>query len=446
MWLVLGCGVEAPDPGPPDDDPPVDPALQARIDAAIASVESDPCVTQDAGCEWADYEIGPAQLRLPWSTGEAILVIDELAGFVPELVRYRNRIRGYYRVNGDHIELQVRSVHLPRRFGDVLVGFADSTPAADLVAVSVAVSEAYRRLNLPSYVGHGGIVLSHLIDLVREQPLLLIDNTSLFQIASAMCTSGITPDTLAQATARNAALAADLRQLMTAHNVRFVNASFGTSSPVLALAWERTCGTPVPSTDQLRQLLHTEDAINDVLFHSDGVITAHAGANLGDPLDFPFDQVNVQYPNQVRIGFISSASSGLDEHGRGTVHKVQQFPDSGSADVYLNWGCEPAGVELSCATPHYQMVANYGLAVFTLPFMATSFINPLGAARLIKLRNANHAGEPMTNALIQTLKQELTPPLCGPAGDQPCVYQDPIAHDQLEGVRRRESPRRDIDR
>jgi hypothetical protein len=148
----------------------------------------------------------------------------------------------------------------------------------------------------------------------------------------------------------------------------------------------------------------------------------------------------------VRIGFISSASSGLDEQGRGTVHKVQQFPDSGSADVYLNWGCEPAGVELSCATPHYQMVAGYGLAVVTLPFMATSFINPLGAARLINLRYANHAGEPMTNALIQTLKQELTPPLCGPAGDQPCVYQDPIAHDQLEGVRRRESPSRDIDR
>jgi hypothetical protein len=38
----------------------------------------------------------------------------------------------------------------------------------------------------------------------------------------------------------------------------------------------------------------------------------------------------------------------------------------------------------------------------------------------------------MSNALVQALRQELTPSLCGDGGGQPCVYQDPIAHRQLE--------------
>jgi hypothetical protein len=73
----------------------------------------------------ADYEVGPAQFNTARSTGEGILVIDDFgAGVFPELVRYRNRICGFYRISGDNIEAQVLSVHLPKRLGDVLVSFA----------------------------------------------------------------------------------------------------------------------------------------------------------------------------------------------------------------------------------------------------------------------------------------------------------------------------------
>jgi hypothetical protein len=41
----------------------------------------------------------------------------------------------------------------------------------------------------------------------------------------------------------------------------------------------------------------------------------------------------------------------------------------------------------------------------------------------------------MSNALVQTLKRELTPSLCGDSGTHPCVYQDPIVHRQLEPYR-----------
>lgn len=185
----------------------------------------------------------------------------------------------------------------------------------------------------------------------------------------------------------------------------------------------------MPSAEQLRQVLHIYDPFYARLFHSDGVIAAHAAANLGDAADFPFDQVNAQYPNQVRVGFISSLSSGLDEFGRGTVHKDEQFPGDGSADVYFNWDCRTLG---PCADPHYQLSAAFGLAVGALPLMSSSYISPLAIARLVNLRYAIHASEPMTDELVSALQRELTPALCGDDGAQRCVYQDPILHHQLE--------------
>ena len=111
------------------------------------------------------------------------------------------------------------------------------------------------------------------------------------------------------------------------------------------------------------------------------------------------------------------------------MSKVEQFPTDRDADVYLNWGCEGPDV---CADPHYRVAGLFGLGSGTLPIMSTSYVTPLGLARLVNLRYANHGAEPMSNALVQTLRQELTPSLCGANGDQPCVYQDPIVHQQLE--------------
>jgi hypothetical protein len=411
------------------------PGLQKRIDDAVKSIQSDTCFAQadTSLCEWADYEVGPAQFNMARSTGEAILVIDDFgAGFFPELVRYRYRMLGFYRINGDKVEAEVLSVHLPKRLGDVLVSFAgpDFIPASALTQVVVPLDQSYGKLNL-IYYGHGGVVFAHLVDLVPEQPLVLLDLTHLLEIPSVVCES-LDVQSLATATAHNAAIATSLKQVMTEHNVRFINASFGSTVQTLATEWPRTCATAVPSSEELRQLLHVYDPIYDVLFNRDGVIAAHASADLGSPADFPFDQVNAQYPNRVRVGFMSSVSSGLDDQGRGTVHKADQFPVDGDADAYLNWGCEGLDV---CADPHYQLAGAYGLGAGTSPLMSTSYVTPLAVARLVNLRYANHAGEPMSNALVRTLEQELTPPLCGPGGDQPCVYQDPIAHRQLEPYR-----------
>jgi len=455
-WLAAGCGsdssmlsfdamqppMDAMQPPmdvmqPPIDAAPplLDPELQKRVDDAVKNIESDTCFTQDdiSQCQWADYEVGPAQVNMAKSTGEAILVIDSLgAGFFPGLVRYRNRILGYYHVNGDNVEAQTLSVHLPKRLGDVLVSFAgpEFIPASALSSIARATGPFYHKLNL-LFPGHGGIVFGHLVDLVPEQPLVLLDNTQFSDIPREVC-QGIDNETLRAATAHKAALAASLKQVMRDHNVRFINASFGDTAATLAAQWSTQCGGAVPNAEQLQQLLHAYDPLYDLLFNSEGIIAAHASANLGNPADFPFDQANAQFPNQVRIGFISSLASGLDAAGRGSPHIAEQFPVDGDADVYLNWGCEVTGGPPLCADPHYQLTETYGLTTTTVPLMSSSYIDPLALARLVNLRYANHPGEPMSNTLIQVLKQELTPPLCGVDGTQPCVYQDPVVHQQLE--------------
>ena len=407
-------------------------ALQRRIDDAIRSIRADTCFAQDdsSACEWADYEVGPAQFDMAKSTGESILVIDELGeGFFPELVRYRNRIRGFYRVSGEGLQSRVLSVHLPKRLGDVLVSFAgpEFIPAAVLASVGSAATSVYQKLNL-LYFGHGGVIFTHLVELTPEQPLVLLDLAGVLDLPPLVC-AGIDDATLEAATAHVTAIAASLEQVMAEHQVRFINASFGTTTETLITSWSNTCGGALPSTEQLRQLLHVYDPIYRLLFHSDGVITAHASANLGSPADYPFDQVSPQFSNRVRVGYFSSLSSGLDESGRGSLSKTEQFPADGDADVYLNWGCETLG---ECAERHYEGAGPFGLGSYTLPLMSSSYVNPMALARLIHLRYSNHGGEPLSNALVQTLRQELTPARCGADVAQPCVYQDPIAHLQFE--------------
>lgn len=412
--------------------------LAERIRGAVESIRADSCFAEEdtSLCVWADYDISPARFEMERSTGEAVLVIDDFGpGVYPLLLRYRNRLRGFYRIEGEQVQAQALSVHLPERLGDALVSFAgpEFIPARELAPVGAAASEIYGDLNL-FYYGHGGLVFGHLVELVPEQPLVLLELAPLVELPAAVC-AGIEDDTLAAVTGHFAAVAASLKQLMNEQDVRFVNASFGSSVSTVADAWGRACSGAVPSDAELRRLLHVYDPIFDLLFATEGIVTAQAAANLGDPEDFPFDQVSARFANRVRAGFFSSLSSGLDAAGRGVVQKAEQFPAAGDADVYVNWGCEFSGVDSTCADPHYEFAAPFGLGTATVPLMSSSYVDPLVLARLVNLRYANHAGEPMSDGLIQTLRQELTPSQCGEDGLTPCLYQDPIVHRQLEPYR-----------
>src|SRR5262249_33431189 len=135
-WLLLGLGLLAScgDAAPP---PPVSPSLEERIEAAVQRISADTCFAKDdtTECDWGDYEVGPAYFDMEVSTGEAILIVDSLGeGLFPQFVRYRNRILGVYRVNGDNVEADQTLAHLPRQLGEALVSLAgpEFIPASSL--------------------------------------------------------------------------------------------------------------------------------------------------------------------------------------------------------------------------------------------------------------------------------------------------------------------------
>ena len=444
---LVGCGdnellaqpdasIESPPDAPRDaPDSTLGPPLEERINAAVDRINGETCFTEPdtSECEWDDYEIRPAYFDMAVSTNESILIIDDFAeGTYPQFVRYRNRIRRFYSVDGQVLQPRDLSVRLPKRLGDSLAALAgpEFISASLLTAVGQAAGAVYSNVPL-LFLGHGGVVFSHLVELAPEQPLVLVHSAGLLKVLPSLC-DGVTPQKLTDAAAHFESLASSLSGVISANDVKFINASFGDTAQTLATDWSQTCTTPLPSPEVVRQLLHLYDPVYSVLFNTAGVITAHAGANLGDPADFPFDQPIQAYKNRVRVGFISSKNSGLNEHGQGTVMKSKQFPRDGDADVYVNWNC----VEFQgCGTPRYELAGAFGLGAFSVPLMSSSYVNPLGLGRLINLRYAAHDNEAMNDSLVQTLKQELTPAMCGQGNTQKCVYQDPIPHGQLEVYR-----------
>src|ERR1044071_7251707 len=93
-WFLSGCGDNLTAQGPLDADASPDAqtlTLQERINQAVQRIDADTCFlqTDTSGCEWSDFEVGPAHFNMAVSTGEAILVVDGFGvGLYPQFVRY----------------------------------------------------------------------------------------------------------------------------------------------------------------------------------------------------------------------------------------------------------------------------------------------------------------------------------------------------------------------
>lgn len=428
--LILAAMLPACEPAGGDS------ALDERIEAAKQQISHDTCFrTQDPSlCDWDDFEIGRNTFNMARRSDESILVADEFTSAAnPFLLRYRNRILSYYEFDEENDEFAPKSlvVRLPRTLGRVLVSFAgpEFIPASALTEISKAVNETYRSLNLAELPGHGAVVLGHLVDLVPEQPLVVVNRGALLSLPTELCSS-LSQGIVDGAKARIASRAASLRAILAQNNVRYVNASFGSTTHSLSDSWSSVCHSTPPGAEQMRSLLSIFEPVYETLFNTPGVIAAQASAEQGDPADYPFDQRIDRFANRLRVGHFSSTASGLDGDGRGALSKTGQFPvNNAGADVYLNWGC--VGYPPSCSEPHYQAVGDIGMSQGTVPIMSSSYITPLAVARLVYLRNVYHPQEPWTNDLVAQLQSDLRPPKCG-AGRDPCLYQDPIAHRELE--------------
>lgn len=433
-----GTGPGAQQPPPPAPDP-----LSIEIAAAISAIQADPCgrAPTPADCVWVERAYRPAEFSMAHGTGEALLVIDSFPSLPVQAIRFRKRIKGYYRPVPGGIGVASGSWRVPAVLWDVLDRFAQPTQVAAhrLRDVSRAAAR-YDALPLDT-VGHGSFVFGLLADPNPNQPLVLMDSLKLHVMNRAdFCDTSGRPDVQERLLRTAAQAAADLKGVIEAENVRFINYSAGHSLPQLAGDWAATCGTAAPPDTVLRAKLAAYAPLYAVLFATPGVMTAHASAQASTAADYPYDQASPDYPNRLRVGFFSSLASGLDAQGRGSYAGQGAWPSAGNADIYLNTGVLPQRPYDFNQTPLLQL-DRYGLDAYPITAPQPSWMAPLAVSRMINLRYGEFAGRTLDDKLIAELFARAVPAACPDQPQQRCRYQDPLLHGQIESVRLQFRPR-----
>lgn len=434
-----GGGDPPPGPGPgPEQPPPVDPLAQ-QIAAAREIIQADDCFRAGGGggCAFTDYHYRASEFAMTHSTGEAILIVDSFHTLPVRALRYRKRIRGYYRFGEGGVLAPAAGLwRVPTSLGRGLDSFSgpEHVPAWRLRSLAPIIPAAYPGVEFDN-VGHGSMVFSLLADANPHQSLVLLDGFNLSDMApQAYCdvSGGAASQHLLAAAAQ--AAAGRLRAMIQAEGVRFINYSGGHTLATIRANWTGACGSSPPSDALLRSRLIAHEPIYTVLFATPGVATAHAAIDGVDPADFPFDQPSPIYANRIRAGYFTALTSGLDASGRGDASALDGWPSAPSADVYVNTGVLPARPFQHNRTPLLQ-IDGFGVDHFPIAAPQTSWVTPLVLSRLIHLRQSMYETRAMDDALVAEVFRAAAPPLCVAQSGGRCRYQDPLAHGQLEAIR-----------
>jgi hypothetical protein len=425
-----------PPPAPPPP-PPAD-RLREQIVLATNEILADTCFRQGGtNCAWTERAYDPAEFAMTQSTGEALLVVDRFPTLPVRALRFRNRIRGYFRLREGGVMTPASSIwRVPTALWSALGRFAgpDHVASHRLNELSAAIASSYGSLTFDN-VGHGSYVFSLLVDTNPHQPLVILDAIDLSQMARADYCDASGSAAGQQRLVQTAERAADeVVRTMRTHNVRFVNYSAGHTLGTITASWQQDCGTPPPPDPVLRAKLAAYAPIYAALFNTPGVLTVQAAAEGGDAADTPYDQRSPSYGNRLRAGYFTSLDSGLDPDGRGNYMALAGWPERSRVDIYLNTGVLPQRPFQYNRTPLLQ-IDDFGVAVFPITGSRTSWVAPLGLSLLINLRYAAFGSRPMDNSLVAAIFDAATPGRCSDLPEGRCLYQDPLLHGRTEAVR-----------
>lgn len=448
--MLAGCGggsggsgavaQPSPQPGPARPSPAAD-SLAAEIAAAAAAIRADGC-TSSAACNWTERHYRPEEFLMQNGNSEALLVIDNFPNLPVRAIRYRKRIKAYYRAVPGGIGVASGTWRVPTVLWDALDRFTTPVQIAAyrLREVSQAARTRYDGLPLDN-AGHGSYVFSLLADANPEQALVVMDELNLHVMNRAdFCDTSGNPEAQARLLRTASQAAEQLKDIIRTQNVRFINYSAGHSLPQLAQAWPGSCGNPAPAEPVLRAKLAAYAPLYAVLFGTSGVMAAHASTEAGHPADFPYDQISPDYRNRMRIGYFTSLASGLDAEGRGQHAGLNAWPSAGNADIYVNTGVLPQRPYEFNRTPLLQ-IDQFGLDVIPITGPQPSWVAPLAVSRMISLRYGSFGKRQMDDALVADILAATTPVKCSDQPQQRCRFQDPLLHGQIEAVRLGYRPR-----
>ncbi|HWU94408.1 MAG TPA: hypothetical protein VN029_02350, partial [Sphingomonas sp.] len=415
------------------------------IAAARAEMLADTCFQGGVttGCSFTDRPYRPDDFAMDPNSGEALLIIDDLPRLPGAAIRFRKRIRNYYRLDaGGALANATTTWHVPTSLWNALDRFAypEYDPTEQLRSVAETAYRMYPGLNLDN-AGHGATVFRLIADTNPAQPLVLLDKIDLVDIAHAdYCDASGSAAAQTRLTAAARTAADNIVAMMRANNVRYVNYSAGHSQEVIRAGWAADCGTAVPAEAVLRDKLAAYAPIYAAMFGTPGVMTAQAASDNDGPANAPYDQKGAQYYNRLRAGYFAVLDSNLDEVGRGGIGGFPIWPARANADIFLNTGVAPVRPFEWNTTPLLQL-DGFGLALEPITVPSSSWVTPLLLSRLINIRFSTFPARPFDDALIADIFDKAIPASCPTQMDGRCAYQDPALHGQLEAVRLGYRPR-----
>jgi hypothetical protein len=422
---------------------------KARLAGLLDKVNADDCSAQgrDRGkCIVETKPVALGDVRIDDASPETVMLVDALPGLAIDTIRYQNRIAAYYRwTPAGTLDDSPFELEAPRTLRDILTSLQTSAfaPSERYSVLSEPLLQKYY-FTFTNVTSPGTLSFNLLVEHLPKHALVLV-NVPEPSGELASCKAFVSPDLRARMRVFYESAAEQLRGVMKKHNVHYVNFNGSLDLPSLKRSWlSSNCLTSPVSDDDLRAYIDAVSPLYESLFAMPGVVATQAASYDMLPAgDAPFDQASPKFYNRIRVGALVARDSGLDERGVGATPALLASlkPALGGADVYPNIGVlDRRGKDL--APMPMLMADGFGTSVSpALAGISTSSAAPLALARLVNLRESKHAGAPFDDALIATLRDELTPRACDAMPEQRCLAQDPLAHGQTEDLRLGYRPR-----
>lgn len=433
-------------------------ALRQQVQVFVAQekarIEAIDCRQSQTGvCEplkdirFSQGQVVNAKLR----PDQTILLADSGLAH-PSVLRYRSRVLAFYRLNEASGRFEASDPLIPEtpRWGAELLRAIDGfqyrytdaagapaqrpvfVPAPWLAELRPLLRE-HRDFASAYRAQHGLPVLGHLAEHNPEAGFVMVDQIFgpfLKAHRTAFCAKDA--QGLEQAADR---MAGSLRELMQSHGVDYVNLSAGADRESLAEAWTQQKCEGSASAAELDRLVLAFRPVYGALFESPGVLGVQAAGVLMSPQSHGLDVLALR--NRVRVSSFQADRTALPADGvtggQRPLVREDLAQDRSWVDVFVNGG--QIGLDFPPehgSSPPLYANGLYSMSMGPLSSASTSYSAPLVLSRLIQLKQRRAPDAALDDALIQRLRQDLTPSGCSWAPEDAgvCKLQDPSWHRQ----------------
>ncbi len=344
------------------------------------------------------------------SLGQRILILENF--FVPDsaMLRYRNRVLGFYKLEEDAPKYKEyfpdTEVYEPfDEIAEFLSQLPYHVPAADLSSERLRENGFSKLVKHQPFLSHGVPIFEWLADLVPEAQFVIADlPTSPFSL-ELFCHFD-EKETMRKMRTKVSRAMIQVLQLIETHDINYVNISEAPSPEALERNYGMFCRGPKNKSyfaiddEAKNNFLNMQAFVFRKLSEIPTITVFQSLPNTDQTIYLPdnkrHDLVAADYDNFVRVGYFASAEAKFGVKGAFDARLLSrpQLNQFFCASTYVNSGVTE-GSPASIDEPEPQKISEHALYYRYLGFdsdrvirvMATSWATPLALAHAIYLKN-----------------------------------------------------------